>query len=387
MFGLSNVQNALLRSRVHPFAIFVRGLPLAALLGCNSSMLGPGGSDASSDVTDDESGARIIASGQASPAALGVAGKNVYWLNLGTNASMGKLVAPWMNGQIMKCAITGCKDAPNALVSKLAEGSVDTPAGFATDGTDVYWNNGTFSPSGAPAGLAKCSVSGCALGSEVAGAGPAWQIALDGKNVYWTTHSAEVLTCPLSGCGSSPMALWSAGLAPAASGIAVDASDIYWSTAKGEVMKCALSGCNNTPTVLVGATAALAAANQIALDDGNVYVVDANPAGQGRVLGCAKSGCGNNPAELAIGLNAPRALVTDGVNVYWIERGADFANGQSVSGAGFVRRCAVGGCNNSPTTIASGLTAPTAIAVDGSNVYWAEWGTGSAEGRISAAPK
>lgn len=387
MFGLSNAHNALLCGRADPVAIFVMGLALDASLGCNSSTLGPGGIDASSDATDDGAGARVIASGQAAPAALSVAGENVYWLNLGTNASMGKVVAPWTNGQIMKCAITGCEDAPTALVSKLVDGIVDTPTGFATNGTDVYWNNGTLSPPNAPAGLAKCSVSGCPLGSEVAGAGPAWQIALDGKNVYWTTHSAEVLTCPLSGCGSSPTALWSADLAPAASGIAVDASDVYWSTANGEVMKCALSGCNNTPTVLVGATAALAATNQIALDDANVYVVDANPAGQGRVVGCAKAGCGSNPAELAIGLNAPRALVTDGVNVYWIERGANSVDGQSVSGAGSVRRCAVGGCNNPPTTIASGLTAPTAIAVDGSNVYWAEWGTGAAEGRISSAPK
>jgi hypothetical protein len=58
---------------------------------------------------------------------------------------------------------------------------------------------------------------------------------------------------------------------------------------------------------------------------------------------------------------------------------------------GRISKCRVAGCSNQPTTIASGLNAPHAVAVDESNVYWSDLGPwGEYEpggGRIHVAPK
>jgi hypothetical protein len=361
---------------------------LIASVGCGGrTELNPGARGRSSDDGAAAAvGPLILASGQAAPGALSVVAGTAYWFNLGTSESVGKSFGGWANGRIMKCGVAGCGDAPTALVSNLFEGGVDTPTAFAANGVDVYWSNVDSSASGNAAGLAKCAVSGCAAGASLRSAGSPWQLAIDGTNAYWTTFQAEILTCPLSGCAGAPKALWSSGFSPVTEGIAVDTTDVYWST-PGQVMKCALGGCNNAPTTVLEGGTDLAATDQIALDESNVYIADTNPLGTGQIVACAKSGCGLSATALATGLNAPTALATDGVNVYWIERGVDVANGQSVSGVGSVRRCAISGCDNLPTTIVSGLTYPTAIALDQRNVYWAEWGSGPTTGRIGVAPK
>jgi hypothetical protein len=388
--GAGSGTNQKVRSQVMlgPSRIFVMGLALVVSAGCDSSTLksGSGELDGSSDVGDAAAGMRIIASGQAAPGALSVVGGTVYWFNLGTDESVGKTFGGWANGQIMKCDVAGCGDAPTALVSKLVEGGVDTPTAFAANGVAVYWSDGGLSAPGNATGLTKCAVSGCSAGTSLHSAGRLWQLAIDGQNAYWTTFQAAILTCPLSGCVGTPKALWSAGFSPVTEGIAVDATDVYWST-PGQVMKCALGGCNNAPAIVLESGTDLAATNQIALDESNVYIADENPLGLGKIVACAKSGCGVSPTELAAGLDAPRALACDGVNVYWVERGNDFVNGQLMSGVGSVRRCAISGCNNLPTTIVSGLTFPTAIALDQRNVYWADWGGGPTTGRIGVASK
>ena len=236
--------------------------------------------------------------------------------------------------------------------------------------------------------MLKCSVDGCDDRPLTIGADGAWGLAVAGANVYWTDFAADIFTCPIAGCGAAPTALWSAGNSPATLGIAVDATSVYWSTEATEgIMKCAIGGCNNTPTLIMSAP--VPEMTQIALDADNVYFVEYNPLGYGQVLACAKTGCADHPQALATGLNSPTAIATDGVSVYWTEISSSDPSAYTVPwpGAGVVRKCSVNGCNNTPTTLASGLNAPVAIAVDDANVYWAEGGAGVGDGRIASLPK
>ena len=120
---------------------------------------------------------------------------------------------------------------------------------------------------------------------------------------------------------------------------------------------------------------------------GGFKFTDGNSGQVGMILACAKSGCGATPTVLAGGLDAPIAIATDGINVYWTEVGPDYLAGGPVTGTGLVRKCAVTGCGNAPTDVATGLTSPGAIALDDANVYWTEMGTTADGGKIWKAPK
>ena len=327
--------------------------------------------------------ATLLADGQSNPNAIAVDQSNVYWFNLGVSDNLGgKSVTPYTGGQLMKCSKSGCGQAPTVLASNRVQsvGALGPlgigPMGLATDSVNVYWGDLTSSMPAAPyGGLFKCSVDGCNDNPLAIGSYGDEALAVHGTNIYWTMLEALVNTCPISGCGSAPTALWSAGNMPMATGIAVDSSGVYWATVGPvQIMKCPASGCGNAPTVLMVGTRDWNAVNiyNLAVDDNFVYVTNTNA--NGLVLACAKTGCADQPLVLVSGASAPSAIATDGVNVYWIEQVV-------------VRRCAVGGCNNTPTTIWSGVTTLNAIALDDDNVYWTDTGSGSGDGRIWMAPK
>ena len=356
----------------------VFGCLLAA--GCDSSLPTMG----ALDMTAGAAGAVVVASGQEGPVAIAVDGVNVYWMNLGRNATTDpKAPLGWTGGQVLKCPAAGCGGAPVVLASNLAQDdSTEAPAPFASDGVSVYW-----SADSGPR-LVKCGVGGCGDQPEVLAPQGAQGLAVFQGSVYWTEFSAELYACPIAGCGSSEATLWSAGYSLCDVGVAVDTSGIYWvAQAPNTLFGCPLGGCAGGPTVLMAGSADVADVRQVALDAHNVYFTDGNPLQLGMILACAKSGCGATPAVLASGLDAPIAIATDGIDVYWTEAGADFVAGAPVTGAGLVRKCAVAGCGNAPINVATGLTAPGAIALDDANVYWTEAGTTPDGGKIWKAPK
>ena len=71
------------------------------------------------------------------------------------------------------------------------------------------------------------------------------------------------------------------------------------------------------------------------------------------------------------------------MNVYWTE----FSDGNNTGATGSVKKCSISGCGKQPTIIAAGLNGTTALALDATNIYWAEYGTGANDGRIVRAPK
>ena len=73
--------------------------------------------------------------------------------------------------------------------------------------------------------------------------------------------------------------------------------------------------------------------------------------------GCTISLC--QPVVLGDMQAGPWGIAIDGSNVYWTNYGG-----------GQVKQCAKSGCSLMPTTLASGLSSPYGIAIDSTNVYW-----------------
>jgi hypothetical protein len=333
-------------------------------------------------------GPTALASGQKHPSAIAVDHENVYWLSLGTETRLGLKDSIWSGGEVMKCAIGGCSEQPSALASnrKLSPGSVRSLA-FATDGQNAYWSDETPLDAGPQSALVKCAVTGCNEAPTAIGPG-VQALAVHDGHVYWTEFWASVSSCTSSDCYSTQAPLWIGGNTPVVRAIVVDDSGVYWSTgAKDSIMKCGLDGCDNNPTVLDPIDRTVAEIEAIAVDGDNVYFADGDPAPSGKILFCPKSGCVGTPTVLADGLSSPNAIATDGINVYWAETGDTVENGQPLTEAGSIRKCARNGCNNTPITVASGFNYPIGIVVDEEFLYWAEQGTGAADGRIWMAPK
>jgi hypothetical protein len=91
----------------------------------------------------------------------------------------------------------------------------------------------------------------------------------------------------------------------------------------------------------------------------------------------------------------PMGLATDGTNVYFTELGDGVS--ASATDVGRVAKCSVTGCTEGATAIADHLENPRGIAVDATNVYWADFGSGildsnaqlllSVDGRIMTSTK
>ncbi len=325
-----------------------------------------------------------LAARQSSPWAVATDGANVFWLNLGKDNSLGKVVGypPWGGGQVVVYAVNGCDHTPNVLASGLAHFySGASISGISTDGTNVYWSDAGDASSidaGLSARLLKCSIGGCGNSPPVLGAVDAWSIAVNSTSIYWTNSvpgssaGGALFTCPPAGCGSTPTSLGAADAAGTGSGIALDASYVYWSTTF-EVLKCPLAGCGGSPTVLLSSSSGLTNLGPLVLDTDNIYFIGTNiNDALSRILVCAKTGCADQPKTLATAVDPSSpfvAIATDGTSVYWTAQ-------SRVAAAGQVCKCGVGGCGNAPAVIASGLTNSGGIAVDDRNLYWTDVGDG-----------
>jgi hypothetical protein len=223
------------------------------------------------------------------------------------------------------------------------------PYAIAIDANNVYWTNNN----GANA-VMKCAISGCTtptpLRNNTTGLGA---LATDGVNVYFQ-EQFSLEKCAVGGCGNSPTTLASIGNFTGS--IVSDGTTVYFTDGTPAIQSCAVGGCNQTPTPVVSAQGY---AGGIALNSGVLYWHV--PITQ-RFYSCPTTGCSGSPTQLLSSVydQGPDGIVTDGVNVYFTE-----------SSAGSVAKCAVGGCNNTPTTLAT-TSNINGVATDGVNVYWSD---------------
>jgi hypothetical protein len=167
-------------------------------------------------------------------------------------------------------------------------------------------------------------------------------------------------TCAQGQCGPAAIATGQ-GLVSASSSLAVDATNVYWNGEEA-VFACPLSGCSGTPLVLANTRNTGWLTQNIAVSGANVYWV-----GPYVIQTCPVSGCsGRVPISYTpVMTNMSGTIAVDTTNVYWSE-----------IGSGNIRACpldALAPCT--PTTIASNPNNPnnsTALTVDAANVYFAD---------------
>lgn len=101
----------------------------------------------------------------------------------------------------------------------------------------------------------------------------------------------------------------------------------------------------------------------LTIDGTNVYWTTAF---NGAVRLCAKGGCNNTPTTLATNQQYPYyGIAVDGTNVYW----TNYTAGQ-------IQKCAISGCSGNPTTLVSGQANAAGLAVDSTSVYWSIYANG-----------
>jgi hypothetical protein len=299
----------------------------------------------------------VLVSGQASPAiSIATDGASVYWLNQGPfSGPGGKAGGHFVNGQVMKCAIGGCKNNPIVLASGWTQFGATVPSALVLDETNVYW---------AGSGLViSCSLGGCACKPTVLtmDATDATGVTVSAGFAFWTEYDVgQVMSCPSAGCSGSPTTMASGQVGPM--GMTADEAYFYWTNYNGALMRCSLPTCTGGPTMLWRAAPGSLDAQTvgIAVDATNLYWTNGQPGPDGSVLQCAKASCESTVTRLASKRSAPWAIAVDATSVYWTEEGG-------------VYKCAIGGCGGSPSQLAS--SAGRAIAVDAANVYFSQQDT------------
>jgi hypothetical protein len=142
-------------------------------------------------------------------------------------------------------------------------------------------------------------------------------------------------------------------------GLGIDSQNLYVPDLKNNrVLYCPLSSSSCSPGTAMNVTLPT-----FAYSDGAFLWVAATGSGSsmGTISKCmVGSNCGGSPTTIGAGQSNPESIVTDDSYVYW----TNLNSGQVI-------RCAIGGCQGTPTILAN-VSGPHDIAGDATAIYWAD---------------
>jgi uncharacterized protein YjbI with pentapeptide repeats len=222
--------------------------------------------------------------------------------NIAVDAANVYVVLNGANGGIVKVPKDG--SAPTVL-ARAAQ-----PASIALDAANVYWGAG-YAGGGAANGVFTVPKAGGT--PTMLYSGPATQIAVDAKNVYWTDiFEQAIMKMPTAGGTVTTLVTGEFNLGA----IVVDAKNLYW-TANGMVRRMLLTG--SEPITLAIDNDSHSGPMTLAVDTTDVYWTSgSNGGGTVRKVPIA----GGTPTTLVspgVGAETGDALVLDATNVYWLE--------------------------------------------------------------------
>lgn len=284
------------------------------------------------------------------PQRLALSTKGVYWASL---TSFGRVNLDGSNPL-----------APKPILGPIAMG---TKRGIAVDPaeTAVY----VTMPASDKAAL-KCvpDLSSCST-SFIGNQGAASDIAFDATRVYVSiydegaSNTGEIWHTALDGTNAAP------------NGMMTD-----------QVIDLQVIGANmffRTPTAIksAGLTTAPVSAVNVAAEVPLAFVVSNNNviyATAKQLHGCVlalPTAC--QPNVITLTKADVSAMTADSTRIYWVERVA-----------GTVHRCDIANCQNTDQLVATGQASPNDIVVDGTSIYWANYGDAQGTGgSIMKLPK
>ncbi|MDB4993766.1 MAG: uncharacterized protein JWM74_1198 [Myxococcaceae bacterium] len=236
--------------------------------------------------------------------------------------------------------------------------------------------------------IIKCAHNGCAAGVTVLATGTNSPFAIDVReadpHVYWVNDPQTNGTVSRVGTDGGTVEV----LAPNEfflQNIAVDATHFYFAGGGG-LGRCPLAGCT-------GGVAELLADDS----QGDPQGVALNDAGRvawttysGNVRSCAKANCDASVATTSIATNqdTPGPIAIDDTNAYWSNYGTGSFSGYD-PGSGSFKTCALGGtCGANANAFATGANKPSDIFIDGGELFWVSAGiwnevdTGAPDGEV-----
>jgi hypothetical protein len=161
-----------------------------------------------------------FAPGQTAPEALATDATFLYWTSLGTTEPSGAFVPG--SGGIMRTPLqTG--GPTQTLVS-----GEDPCVAIAVDTTGIYW--ATIPPGSTTSDLKKMALSGAQISTLAHLSSETLYLAVDGRNLNWTTLDTSVGFVPRQ--GGSVVTLVT-GAMPGPGGLAADPTGLYWTRSTG----------------------------------------------------------------------------------------------------------------------------------------------------------